>query len=195
MSRESMRKLVLYDLNMTPYKLKKRQLLSSKTRDKRVLRSRKLLRILRSGTVGSVLWTDEKIFKLELPHNRQNDRVLSTDLSKTPEHHKIVSRCQHPVQVMVWAGVTSCGLKTPLIFIEEGVKVNQHVYKKMLSDQVLPWMVSQNFEGGCAFQQDGAPSHTAKMVQKWCEANFNSFWPKDFWPPSSPDLNPMDYSI
>jgi len=21
------------------------------------------------------------------------------------------------------------------------------------------------------------------------------FWPKDFWPPQSPDLNPLDYSI
>ncbi len=22
-----------------------------------------------------------------------------------------------------------------------------------------------------------------------------NFWPKDFWPPQSPDLNPLDYSI
>ena len=42
--------------------------------------------------------------------------------------------------------------------------------------------------------QDGAPGHTAKIVQAWLKTNLN-FWPKDVWPPSSPDLNPLDYSI
>ena len=32
---------------------------------------------------------------------------------------------------MVWEGVTSCGQKTPIIFISERVKVNQHVYKQI----------------------------------------------------------------
>ena len=40
-----------------------------------------------------------------------------------------------------------------------------------------------------------APSHTAKMVQQWCHDNFLQFWPKTFWPPSSPDLNVMDFAI
>jgi hypothetical protein len=31
------------------------------------------------------------------------------------------------------------------------------------------------------------------VAQKWLEENM-SFWPKQFWPPSSPDLN-LDYSI
>lgn len=44
------------------------------------------------------------------------------------------------------------------------------------------------------FQQDGAPAHTAKIVQEWMSANMN-VWPKDFWPPQSPDLNPLDYSV
>ena len=44
------------------------------------------------------------------------------------------------------------------------------------------------------FQQDGAPAHTAKVVQAWMAEKMN-FWPKDFWPPQSPDLNPLDFSI
>jgi hypothetical protein len=43
------------------------------------------------------------------------------------------------------------------------------------------------------FQQDGAPSHTANVVQAWCKANLCDFLPKDEYPPSSPDLNPSDY--
>ena len=44
------------------------------------------------------------------------------------------------------------------------------------------------------FQQDSAPAHTAKYVKEWLGSNMN-FWPKDFWPPQSPDLNPLDYSV
>jgi hypothetical protein len=40
-----------------------------------------------------------------------------------------------------------------------------------------------------------APSHTANIVQRWCEDNLTDFIPKDEWPPSSPDLNPLYFSI
>lgn len=44
------------------------------------------------------------------------------------------------------------------------------------------------------FQQDGAPAHTAKTVQQRCDENLTDFITKDEWPPSSPDLNPLDFS-
>ena len=45
------------------------------------------------------------------------------------------------------------------------------------------------------FQHDGAPSHTSKKTQSWSRENSPSFWGKEMWPPSSPDLNPLDFSI
>ena len=45
------------------------------------------------------------------------------------------------------------------------------------------------------FQQDGAPAHTSNIVQNWAKENFKGFWAKEIWLQSSPDLNPMDYSI
>ena len=45
------------------------------------------------------------------------------------------------------------------------------------------------------FQQDSAPAHKAKTTQEWCRANLSDFIPESLWPPSSPDLNPLDYSI
>lgn len=44
------------------------------------------------------------------------------------------------------------------------------------------------------FQQDGAPAHTSKIVQEWMKTNMK-FWDKTMWPPQSPDLNPLDFSI
>jgi transposase len=37
-----------------------------------------------------------------------------------------------------------------------------------------------------------------KKAQKWLEENLPgnvSFLPKELWPPYSPDLNPLDYSV
>ncbi|KAI6648714.1 hypothetical protein LOD99_7940 [Oopsacas minuta] len=45
------------------------------------------------------------------------------------------------------------------------------------------------------FQQDGAPTHTAKVNQQWLRNNIPDFISKEEWPPSSPDLNPMDFSL
>jgi len=42
------------------------------------------------------------------------------------------------------------------------------------------------------FQQDDAPSHTSHLVQNWLSDNIDMLWSKEFWPPNSPDLNPLD---
>lgn len=38
-------------------------------------------------------------------------------------------------------------------------------------------------------------SHTSDLAQNWCKKNFKSFISKDKWPPNTPELNPMDYSV
>lgn len=43
-----------------------------------------------------------------------------------------------------------------------------------------------------SFQQDGAPAHTAKLTQEWCQENLPGFLRKADWSPNSPDLNPVE---
>ena len=49
--------------------------------------------------------------------------------------------------------------------------------------------------GNYVLAQDGAAAYTAKKVQKFCNEHFTDFWLANFWPSSSPDLNPLDYAI
>ena len=42
------------------------------------------------------------------------------------------------------------------------------------------------------FVQDGAPAHTSKASQTWCQKNLPNFIAKDGWPANSPDLNPNE---
>ena len=85
--------------------------------------------------------------------------------------------------------------QNPFIFIEDDVKINQHIYLRMLKEFVLPWLQRATANEGITFQQDGAISHTATLVQNWCKDNFKSFWHKKLLPPCSPDLDPMDFGI
>uniref|UniRef100_A0A8R1EIB9 Tc1-like transposase DDE domain-containing protein n=1 Tax=Caenorhabditis japonica TaxID=281687 RepID=A0A8R1EIB9_CAEJA len=100
-----------------------------------------------------------------------------------------------PKSVMVWAGITATG-KTPLVFIERNVKINSEVYQKIvLMDNLLP-LVTQHFAGGpFILQQDWAPSHGSRSTLAVLEAHFPGFLDKNLWPASSPDLNPMDFSV
>lgn len=194
-SMTSMWRLVRKDLGMFPFKKKSRQLLSDATKKKRLVRGRRILQILCQDRVPPVLWTDEKLFTVQAIHNAQNDRVLAKKKEDIPVELQTAFRRQKPPSVMVWAGVTTDGKKTPLIFIEEGVKVDQGVYLHLLSEEVVPWVEEQYPNGRMIFQQDGAPAHTSKVVQDFCLDMFPDFWPKELWPPSSPDLNPMDFGI
>ncbi|VDL75527.1 unnamed protein product [Nippostrongylus brasiliensis] len=60
---------------------------------------------------------------------------------------------------------------------------------------LVPWIQSHFGDRPYVFQQDSAPAHKAKSVQKWCKDNLHDFVSAEEWPPYSPDLNPMDYSI
>jgi len=45
------------------------------------------------------------------------------------------------------------------------------------------------------FQQDGAPSHRAKVTVEFLQRNVPDFIEPALWPANSPDLNPVDYAV
>lgn len=191
-SDRSVRKMAKEVLGLKPYKLQKVQLLTNQNKQVRLQRCRQLLRRAATHQWEKILFTDEKVFTIEQTHNHQNDRIWS---SKHPGNSGIIEHRQNPKYVMVWAGICASG-KTPLVFVDEGVKINQEVYRlKILEAIVLPWAQKHFGEQEWTFQQDSAPAHKAKTTQDWCKTNFPNFIASNEWPPYSPDLNPMDYSV
>uniref|UniRef100_W6NE86 Transposase n=1 Tax=Haemonchus contortus TaxID=6289 RepID=W6NE86_HAECO len=86
--------------------------------------------------------------------------------------------------------------KTPLIFVDSGVKIDKDYYlKTTLEDALLPWANSHFIGRPWTFQQDSAPAHKAKVVQAWCKSELLEFISTDEWPASSPDLNPLEYNL
>lgn len=191
-SRSTVRRIVKNNLNLRAYKLRKAQLLEDKDKKIRLERCRLLKQRAVTENWKNVLFTDEKIFSIEQAHNPQNDRIYSCS---RPGPSAVIPHRQKAKSVMVWGGICSTG-KTPLVFVEKGVKMNQDMYRRdILESVVLPWS-QQHFENqSWIFQQDSAPAHRALNVQKWCQDNFPGFISSKEWPPYSPDLNPLDYSV
>ena len=82
------------------------------------------------------------------------------------------------------------------VFVPPGVKINSISYQKLILEPVVKDLSEMMFSGeSFLFQQDGAPAHTSNSTQSWLRNNISDFVSKEEWPPYSPDLNPMDYSI
>jgi inhibitor of nuclear factor kappa-B kinase subunit alpha len=191
-SRSSVQRILKNHLGLKAFKLQKAHLLTDTMKATRLKMCKALKRRFAAGRHKSILFSDEKLFTIEQSHNHQNDRIWAIEV---PLQDKLVNRSQKPKSVMVWAGVTSNG-KTPLIFVEEGVKINQKIYQEqILESKLLPWAQGHFKEENWAFQQDSAPAHKARITQDWISANFPDFISSQEWPPYSPDLNPLDYAI
>lgn len=169
-----------------------RPLLTERMREQRLLRCRRLLNDLKSHSNRLIIFSDEKVFTVDPVLNKQNDRVISFEqgVSKL----RCVSTTKHPASVMMLGVVASNGEKMPPVWFEGGYRLTAADYKDILAKKVLPWVSKIAKKTDYVFQQDGAPAHTARVVQEWLSSNMK-FWPKDFWPPQSPDLNPLDYSV
>lgn len=141
-----------------------------------------------------MIWSDENVFTVQAVTNQQNDRACAANNNDLPQGSRMHFRRQKPAGLMVWAAMASDGNKSLLLFVEEGMKVNSGVYLQMLQGSVLPW-VTEQFGTSCIFTQNLAPAHTANVSQKWSSEHFAGFWDKNVSPPSSPNINPMDYAI
>ena len=96
---------------------------------------------------------------------------------------------------MVFGVVSSEGhIMSPHIF-EVGLKVNTKVYLDVLKSVVIPWCNQVAGDRPWVWQQDSAPAHKSKETQAWLQKECYGFVPFSHWPPSSPDLNPLDYFV
>ena len=106
-----------------------------------------------------------------------------------------VVKTKFPAMVMVFSVVSSEGYIMPSHIFKVGLKVNTKVYLDVLKSVVMPWC--NRVAGGrpWVWKQDSVPAHKSKETQAWFQKECNDFVPFSHWPPSSPDLNPLDYFV
>ena len=105
-SPRTMHRICHDDLKMSPYKLQKRQLISGATIEKRLARSKLLLKQLKNGMLQNLIFTDEKLFTVQQAHSHQNDQVWAKTLDSISANTRKVFRTQKPASVMVWTAIS-----------------------------------------------------------------------------------------
>ena len=192
-SEKLVRKICTQDLRYKSYRLCKGQFMNQATKERRLVKAKALLNRFKHPPSPKILifYSDEKNFNQDQKVNSQNNRWLCED----PEEVPIVMKTKFPAQVMVLGVVSNEGDVMPPHVFAQGLKINTEVYIDVLSNVVKPWMDGVARGRPYVWQQDGAPAHNANRTQDWCRANLPHFWEKEVWPPSSPDVNPLDFYV
>ena len=106
-----------------------------------------------------------------------------------------VMKTKFPATVMVFGVLSSEGHIMPPHIFEVGLKVNTKVYLDVLKSVVIPWCNQVAGDRPWVWQQDSVPAHKSKETQAWLLKECYDFVRFSHWPPSSPDLNSLDYFV
>jgi len=96
---------------------------------------------------------------------------------------------------MVSVAVSSLGASN-IHVLEPGVKINETYYRDLvLRQMLLPDIRAASGSEFIVFQQDSVQSHRAKDTVALLDQETPDFIPPTLWPPNSPDLNSVDYTV
>ncbi len=132
---------------------------------------------------SKVLFSDESTFCISF--GNQGPRVWRKS-GEAQNPCCLKSSVKFPQSVMIWAAMSSTGVGS-LCFLKS--TVNAAIYQEILEHFILPSADKLYGDADFIFQQDLAPSHTAKGTKSWF--NYHCVTVLD-WPANSPDLNPRE---
>ena len=108
------------DLDLSPFKKSKAQVLSQTVNAKFLSRAKILFEKLKDGRQPPVLWTDKKLLAVQVMHNHQNDRIYAVSKEDIPLNERIAYKHQKPASILVWADVASTGKILPSSSLKRG---------------------------------------------------------------------------
>jgi ketohexokinase/beta-glucosidase len=131
----------------------------------------------------SILWTDESMF-----HARNTYRTWVT--RRPGEEFRedcVAAKARGGNSWMIWGCFSgAAGLGPLLIWDKDWGKVNSETYCQHTLPLIEGWLKTHP---GHLFMQDNAAMHYSKYTRE--EMNHRGIHPI-FWPPNSPDLNPIE---
>ena len=140
-----------------------------------------------------VLWSDEKWFVLQNSPNKQTNRFWAP----LNPHDVIQCKKAHGKKAMCWVGIVD-GRCLPVVWFEGSVDSKVYL-EKVLQGAVWPSVKGVATRKQLWFQQDGASCHVTKECLDFIKSKFGdrviSRSTDHHWPPYSPDLSPLDFSL
>ena len=154
--------------------------MNSACRKRRAERAGKLLQRFPIHSLPRLLFQDEKDFSLQVPINRQDNRVYFNGPKKDVQPERLYSEGnKFSKKVMVSAVITWKGVSQPFFIVGNGIKVNGVFYLKNLYDDLILAVETMYPNKDFILVQDRAPSHRANQVQSFLKKNLESRFVKN----------------
>jgi len=81
------------------------------------------------------------------------------------------------------------------LFVQPDAKINSVYYYHNVLEQGLLLDIRRSSNDNFLFQQDGAQAHGSRHTVAYLRFHVHEFTEPENWPPNSPDLNHVDYSV
>eukprot|EP00971_Amphidinium_carterae_P338870 6476402-Amphidinium_carterae.1 len=149
----------------------------------------------------TIVFSDEKSFRVTCgTANRHNARVWVDSMYSTkaevPVANLVLPDEHFTRKVMVSGACSWLGGLHPPHFVEAGCKINSEQYIMILANHLIPSSTMHyGTTAGFILQQDGAPSHRSAATMEWIRAHRVRLLDWRHWPPNSPDLQVLDFSL
>jgi hypothetical protein len=189
--RRTIHNILYKDLAVKPYKRIRCQALTEKQKIKRKQFCCWVRKNISTHFVKKIMFSDEKIFDEDGQINYKNEIIYAKSREEANTIGGLHEEQKYPMSVMVWCGITWNGV-VKVVVLPHKTTFNSIFYV----ENVLPVIKRDglNLIGeDMVYQQDGARPHTSKLTKKAFKTAGIEFLHDGFWPPNSPDLNPMDY--
>ena len=161
----TMQHVIKKDLNLFPYKNTRYQLLSHAAKSKRLQRGRLLLEKFQDGTPPPILWTDEKIFTVQVLLSHQNDRIYAVNKQGILLNDRFMF--QRKKQHLSWSGLGWFQLekKLPTSSMKKCKCESARVFGA-IQRQIIG-VLGQTLRSEKMEIHYNNSSHTANLVQEW----------------------------
>ncbi len=137
-----MRHLVREELGLESRVIVQRPLLTPDAQETRKERCQKLINEMMASQPHQVrIFSDEKIFTVDVAVNRRNSHYLTDFPVADVDHDVCISPISKaPLKQMVLGVIGSDGQKCPIVFVGAGKPVNADVSQDLLRKHVVPWI-------------------------------------------------------
>lgn len=178
-SMTTMHHLIKDNLGMKSRAVVRVQMLTPQQCQKRAEQGKKIVCSLKNNRRKVIVFSDEKNFHVDAYINYRNTRHLAKKPEDVDKAIRYAPQSKHPGKAMMIGVVCNDGHKLPPIWINGNLTGAK--YHHILGHQIFPALNRHYGPGNWVWMQDGAPSHTSKMTQKYLVNTLGSsgFWSKD----------------
>ncbi|KAK3511303.1 hypothetical protein QTP70_000274 [Hemibagrus guttatus] len=134
----------------------------------------------------NVIWSDET--KIELFGKNSTCGVWRRKNAELHPKNTIPTVKHGGGNIMLWGCFSAKG-PGRLIRVKE--RMNEAMYREILSKNLLPSARALKMKRGWVFQHDNDPKHTARATKEWLRKKHFKVLASE-WPSQSPDLNPIE---